>query len=182
MEMFVRQYLVRFNATRAYMDSHPKASWATANSEGSKLLADPRISKEITRGVADLTARYQQTAQRTLEAIALIAYSCITDAFDGSGALLPPEKMPRETAAAIKRIVRIEILGTDPNGNSTVVGHTVKIELHDKLAALRLLGQHYGLFQNQQESANDDLLLRALEQGAARDLATVIKQQPLLES
>lgn len=53
-----------------------------------------------------------------------------------------------------------------------MIGHTIKIELVDKLAALRLLGQHYGLFADKMEHSADDDLLQAIREGRARSLAS----------
>ena len=50
---------------------------------------------------------------------------------------------------SVKKIERNEVLGgEDPDnpGRRKILGHTVKVELHDKVAPLKLLGQHLGMF------------------------------------
>ena len=73
--------------------------------------------------------------------------------------------MPREMAAAIKKLERAEIKGRDADGNPIVTGHTISVELWDKLAALRMLGQHYGMFVERVEVA-----------AGGRDFAAVLRE------
>ena len=64
--------------------------------------------------------------------------------------MIPPNELDRDVAAAVKKLKRQEILGPPrKRGGREVIGHAVEIEMHDKIAALRLLGQHYGLFVEQ---------------------------------
>ena len=54
--------------------------------------------------------------------------------------------MPREIAIAIKRLAVSEVLEVaGENSEVMAARRTFKIELHDKVAALRLLAQHYGV-------------------------------------
>jgi hypothetical protein len=114
--------------------------------------------------LTELTARYRHTAESTLNAIALVAFANILDAFDENGKLIAPENMRREIGAAIRKLERVEIKGRDADGNPIVIGHTINVELWDKLAALRMLGQHYGLFVERMEVA------------PGRDFATVLRE------
>jgi len=162
--VFIGRFLAHHNATRAYREAFPDAMPSTAESEGSRLKSDPRIAQEIKRALAELTARYRHKAENTLDTIALIAFANIVDAFDENGALIAPGSMPREIGATIKRIERVEIKGRDADGKPTVTGHTINIELWDKLAALRILGQHYGLF------------VERVEVAPGRDFATALRE------
>lgn len=170
--VFVHRYLTHHNASRAYREAFPDALPSTAESEGSRLKADPRIAQEIKGRLQRTLKRYERSADLTLQELAWVAYSNILDAFDEHGALLAIEDMPREVGASIKKIERIEIRGTDSNGNPAVVGHKVKIELVDKLVALRLLGQHYGLLQEKIKLSASadfaDLLREARERSTGR--------------
>jgi len=151
--VFIGRFLIHYNATRAYREAFPEAKLSTAESEGSRLKADPRITQELNRALGQLTARYRHTAERTLDTLALIAFSNIADVFDENGRLIAPKDMPREVAAAIRKLERTEIKGRDADGNPIVTGHTMSVELWDKLAALRMLGQHYGPFVQRVEVA-----------------------------
>ena len=162
--VFIGRFLIHHNATRAYREAFPGAMPSTAESEGSRLKSDPRVAQEINCALRQLTARYRHTAESTLGMIALIAFSNILDVFDETGALIAPENMPREIGAAIKKIERVEMRGADSAGNPVVIGHATKIELWDKLAALRMLGQHYGLF------------FERVEVTPGRDFATALRE------
>lgn len=168
-QLFVTAYMVRFNATRAYMDSYPNASWATADSGGSRLMADRRISSEINRLLAQIKKRHGHSAVRTLDTLSILANSSISDVFDEHGTIMQPNKMPREISLAVKKLKRVERKAMI-DGVDQVIGHTVELEMADKVAPLRLLGQHYNLFTEKVLLSADDELLRALELGAARAL------------
>jgi phage terminase small subunit len=147
---FIHAYMVRANATRAYLDSHPKASWATADCEGSKLSRDPRIAKEIKRLTDARAKRLQATAAKIDQVLAAKAFASISDVYDEHGAIMQPHQMPREVALAVKKIKRTEILNKlSEGGEPELVGHTVEIEMVDQLAAARLLGERLGLFNAQ---------------------------------
>jgi phage terminase small subunit len=170
-EAFIVAYMVRFNATRAYMDTHPNASWATANTEGSRMCADPRISKEIDSLITKMKVRTGHSAEKTLELLSMTAHASISDVFDAHGTVMQLNQMPREVAYAVKKFEREEIVAVDPvSGERKVIGHTVKLEMKDTTGPLRLIGQHYRLFADTVQLTADDALLAALEQGAARAL------------
>lgn len=53
-KMFCLHYLQHFNATKAYQQAYPQASYATARVEGSKHLTKPSLKKELHRLKAEL--------------------------------------------------------------------------------------------------------------------------------
>ncbi len=148
MESFIDHYMVRHNATRAYLDSHPGASYQTAATEGSRLYRDPRVSSAIEKLLADQRAQVRATAKRVLEEAAALAFSNLADTIDRDGNFIAPDKLPRHVGVALKKVKRREILGpTDKEtGERQVVGHTVEFEMHDKPGALKLLALHFGVF------------------------------------
>jgi Terminase small subunit len=150
MELFVQRYMIRFNAERAYEDSHPNASWATCRTEGSKLLHDPRVASQIRalRGDARIRLANKRKANGVLDELSTMAFSNVADVFTGEGTIIPPHDMPREIAAAVKKVERTEILGAldEETGRRQILGHTVKLEMHDKVGPLKLLGQNLGIF------------------------------------
>ena len=145
-QLFCEAYMVHFNGTRAYLHSHPKANYGTARKEASRLLVHPSIVRQIEALRAGVISRYRHSADETLNLLCCIASAAISDAFDAQGALIPPNKMPREIAIAIRKLAVSEVLEVAGENSEVMAAYrTFKIELHDKVAALRLLAQHCGV-------------------------------------
>ncbi len=126
------------------MDAYPEASWAAANTLGSRLLRDVRIGTEIRRLARERARRLEAKAQKIDDALAAKAFTVISDVFDRDGMVIQPHQMERDVAAAVKKLKRTEIKrakGTD--GEPELVGHTVEIEMVDALPAL---GERLHLF------------------------------------
>lgn len=142
--------MIRNNAERAYQDSHPNASWATCRTEGAKLLKDPRIASHIADLRRESRKRLAAKADRITNELAAMALANISDVFTGEGTIIPPHDMPRDIGAAVKKLKRNEILGAvDPEtGRRAILGHTIEVELHDKVGPLKLLGQRLGMFND----------------------------------
>jgi len=95
--------------------------------------------------------------------------------FDCSRTVIASAALPRAVAIAVKRVERKEILGGDetdedgqPTGRKRIVGHTVKIEMHDKVQPLSLLGPHFGLFAEQVAVMNKDEFASVLREARER--------------
>lgn len=170
--LFIERYMIHRNATRAYREAYPECSPATAHCEGPSLRKDPRISTEIKARLAKIVARYRHTAKRTLDELSYLAHASLLDFFTEDGKLLDPKDMPIEVAASLKKLEFEQLFGAGEEGEGRqVVGRVAKLELHDKVAALRLIGQHYGVFKERVEltasSEFADLLREARERASA---------------
>lgn len=153
-KLFVKEYLVDGNATRAYRTIKPTCTDKTARTEGSKLLTNPDIAEAIQKGFAARMADAERraaavdiTKDRWVQELAKVAFANIDDfitiepkpTFNGRSGkryevltAVPKAtaSRPRELGAAIKRIIETK------NG--------IGIELHSKQAALDTLGAHFG--------------------------------------
>jgi phage terminase small subunit len=168
--LFIDRYMVHRVAARAYRESHPGVTPATADSEGSRLKADPRVSQEIKRRVAALSKKYEHSADRVLRELSFMAFGTLLDLYDDEGRLLDPQNIPDEVGRGLKKLEYEAIHGKDADGERTVIGHVVKAEMHSKPEALKLLGQHYGVLKEQVEvSASGEFadLLRAARERAS---------------
>lgn len=87
------------------------------------------------------------------------------------GTIIPPNLMPADLAGAVKRIKRKEMLAKDADGKTIVIGHTVEVEMHDPLPALRLLGLEEGMFKEREDGdATADALVVLLREARERAL------------
>lgn len=169
-EAFILAWMVRRNATRAYQDAYPGARYSTASAEGSRLFRDHRISQEIQKLLAEERIRLTSNAQTVTDTLAAMAFTSLADVLDDQGNVIPLTELPRDVALAIKKIKRREIIGL-VDGQKAVVGHTIQVEMHDKVQPLRLLGLEVGMFTEKVVQSGDDAFLRALHEGRERALA-----------
>jgi len=144
----------------------------STNSQGSTLLKDPRVAQEVRRRIAKVTKRYRSTANKALGELAALAFSNVKDYYDRDGKLLPLDELPVYAAAAVKKVKSKEVKAFDlATGEEKVVGHERELELHDKIAALRMIGQHEGLFAERIELPVGTDFATALREARARAIA-----------
>jgi len=153
---FVKEYLIDKNATRAAKAVGYSAK--TAYAQGHRLLKHAEIQREIEKGLEAQRAQAEEraaqaglTKERWLQELRLVALSNIDDHVvieekelyqgeDGESVMVTTVKAkltkdrPRKLGRAIKKISETK------NG--------IGIEMHSKLAALDLLGKHYGWVKN----------------------------------
>lgn len=170
-QAFIRWYMVRRNITRAYIAAYPNATYETARSEGSRLFRDPRISSQIKGLLAEEAKRLQNKAQKVSDGLAAMAFSSLADVLDDEGNVIPLTQLPRDIGQAVKKVKRREIIGVDlTSGEKKVMGHTIEVEMHDKVQPLRLLGLEVGMFTEKVELTGDEAWVAKLKAGRERAL------------
>lgn len=148
--LFVAEYLIDDNATRAYRAIHPDCTYRTARSEGSRFVAKPNIREEIRAARAIQLRDARITADRVLEELARIAFADYLLAVDrDTGNLLEPHRIPIQTRRAIKSVTVTRVRTTTRNGTGncrvTTIDQIVKYEFHDKQKALETLCKYLKL-------------------------------------
>jgi hypothetical protein len=178
-EAFIAHWLVRRNATRAYQDAYPEASYSTASSEGSRLFHDPRISQEIKAALAEERKHLAQDGKRVIAELSALAFCNLADVYTTTGTMVAPTDLPRYVAAAIKKVKRREIVEKTLDAESgevveRVVGHTIELEMQDKGKALHALAVHHGLLVEQIEVGKVGDFARRIQEGRERALKAAI--------
>lgn len=149
--VFIREYLVDFNATQAAIRAgySPK----TARSIGSENLTKPDIQDEIRRRIEEQA----MSANEVLLRLADMARGDMGDFLDiGSRGFVIDLEGANEKGLTklIKKVKQRTTINrtTTQNGNETETEvHDMEIELYDAQAALVQLGRHHGLFVDRQE-------------------------------
>jgi len=139
--LFVKEYLIDFNATQAAI----RAGYSprTARAIASENLKKPAIAKEISRAKARLRKRLDATTEKITRELAQIAFANIGDVLGKDGLPLPIEEWPPEVWPAI-RDVRVRMpRGADLKGRRPA---GMRLKLQNKVKALELLGKRMGLF------------------------------------
>ena len=142
-QRFVLEYLSNgFNATQAYQTTYLEATYATARTEASKLLAKHNIQDQITTFL-------EENSMKALEILARlerIARSSAADwlSFDENG----------KPFCDLAKLEKAGLLDTVKSVKHTQ--HGVNIEFHDKIKALELLGKHHKLWTDRVALENVD--------------------------
>ncbi len=144
---FVREYLLDRNATQSAIRAG--YSSRTARSQGHRLLTNADISKEIEKLNLEAEKRLQVTRDQILQELASIGFMNLKDFFewDAHGIRLKPiEQIPPRALPAIRALNFRE--------------NTVSLAMSDKIRALQLLGEHFGLFEGRGEPKQEQRAIR----------------------
>lgn len=185
-QKFIEAYLGNGgNATAAYQTAYGAANPQTAASCGSDLLKNPEVS-EVLASARRVTAqraldRYEVTEERITAQLARVAFADLREVMTwdetGKVTLISSEALSGDAAVALASIER----------RTTKQGDALKVQLVDRLPALKMLAQMRGLLRDVVDVAierrlddaalvsaiaGDDaearqVLLRALGHGAA---------------
>lgn len=163
-QKFIDEYLIDLNATRAYKAAYPKCkSDEAANAASSRLLRNVKVQEQIAIEQQDIQTRTKITQDRVVQELAKIAFSNATDyveivtrpikhrrfdekiqdyvyeegdVFEQDIILKDTKQLTDDQKAAISSIKNTK--------------HGIAIEQCNKVEALHLLGQHLGMFKNNQ--------------------------------
>ncbi len=135
--MFVAEYLVDSNATRAAI----KAGFAEASAAvtGARLLKNKTIAAAIEDRKAQLVKKLELSAEHVLEELAKLAFYDIRDLFDEKGSL--------KKITELDDVARAAIAGIDVQGKRMIT----KIKLSDRGQNLERLGRYFKLFTDRVE-------------------------------
>jgi phage terminase small subunit len=110
------------------------------------------ISDAIETLKAERLKKYDITAERVLEELALIGYQNAQNLYDPeTGALIPIHKLPESVARTIASIEVVTSL--DENKN---IERTIKLKTWDKKGSLELLGRHLKMWTDKIEATGKD--------------------------
>lgn len=144
-KLFVNEYLIDLNATRAYKMAYPsckKDESAAAN--GSRLLRIAKVEDYIQERMKKREKRTEITQDRVLKELAKIGFADITDfvMIDGSYVKVrPTSEIPPDKIGAIAGIKE------GANG--------IEVKLNSKDRALELIGRHLGMWKDKVEMSGN---------------------------
>ena len=134
---FVAEYLVDLNATQAAVRAGYSAR--TARTQAADLLTNPNIAAAIVEAQAARSRRTEVTADRVVLELARVAFGDprrVMSWGPGGVRLRPSAELADEEAAIVAEV----------GETTTKKGGSLRVKTVDKLGALRLLGQHLGMF------------------------------------
>lgn len=128
---FVEAYFTHLeNATRAYLQVKPHVSDTTANTEGSRLLANPKVQQLVEKRRAELRAKSALTAERVYEELSGIGYFNPKNLLNEKGEVKPLHELDDRTACALEVVVE--------NGQMRYRAHDKNRALEQATKILRL--------------------------------------------
>jgi len=138
-------YLAHGDQTQAYKAAYPKrnAKEESYRKMAARLFAEPAMKAYLAAQTEKILKPLEITAERTLQEIARLAYTDISEICEwehGELRVLDSGKLNAHQRAAIRKIRQ------DQRADGT--GH-LEVELTDKLAALKTLALYQGLFEKQ---------------------------------
>jgi len=145
-ELFCYQYIIDRNATQAAIRS--KYSRASATVMGSKLLTYSNIKARVNELIKKQLDELSLDAKLVLRELLNSAFLDISDAYDQDGNVKPIHEMPEPLRRAIVSIESDEIYAGTGKLRQ-IIGTAKKIKIHDRLAALKLLGTYLKLFKEE---------------------------------
>lgn len=171
--LFVREYLIDRNATQAAIRAgySPK----TARQQGARLLSRADVAAQVAAVASATLDRLDVTKERITRELAKIAFSDPRDYSTWGPKLrrfLDKNGVMHETSGV--ELIAAEDLEDDAAAAISEIGEGrqgIKIKLHDKVAALKMLGSELGMFRDRQPGDAPDnpfhLLVDAVQRHAA---------------
>jgi phage terminase small subunit len=144
---FIAEYLIDLNAAQAAIRAGYSAK--TAKEIGCENLTKPHIQAEIAARQLNLSRQTGITQERVLNELAKIAFSDQRKVMRwgaGGVTLLESEALSDDEAAIVSEV----------SETTTATGGSLKLKTHDKVGALKLIGEHLGLFKQRMELTGKD--------------------------
>lgn len=148
---FCDEYLIDFNASRAYKVAYPnckKDEVARANS--SRLLTKANIKNYLNEQKEELKKRVNVTQEDVINELAKIAFADIRKLYSDTGSLKNIKDIDDDTAAALAGVETFEEY-EGRGEDREYIGDTKKVKMIEKTKALDLLGKYFGIFKEKVE-------------------------------
>ena len=148
-EKFVEEYLLDANATQAAVRAG--YSKRTAYSQGQRLLKDVEVENRIAQARQARAERVGMTTDEVLKEIGIVAFSDVRRyVIDNQGhvqlAAGVPEGAMRAVSSIKKKIIPLATGG---------YAYETELRLWNKPAALKMAGEHLGMFAPDKKKASD---------------------------
>ena len=161
-QKFIDEYLIDLNATRAYKAAYPKCqSDEAANAASSRLLRNVKVQEQIENEQKKIQERTQITQDKIVQELARIAFSNATDFVEVVTRPIKHKKWDEKIQDYVyedgdvyeQDIVLKDTKSLSDDQKAAIASikntrHGIAIEQCNKVEALRLLGQHLGMFKD----------------------------------
>lgn len=161
-KIFADEYLIDFNATRAYKVAYPKVKTDdTAAVNGSRMLRNAKVAEYIQERMKEREKRTEITQDWVLEELRKIASANGTDfsqvvrepVIRNNSYVVDPDTGQVRTRDVV-RITPTAELPEEKRAAISAIKETkfgISVDTYDKVRALALLGRHLGIFKDKVE-------------------------------
>jgi len=149
---FADEWLIDFNATQAAIRAGYSPNGASV--QGCRLLEMPTVIEYITEMQEKMNSKLEVTREAVIQELARVGLVDIRNIFNGSR-LRSIDTLDDDTAAAVSSVE--VVTNTHRDGEDTYVDYTHKIKLHNKVQALKELGQHFNIYEDHQKSGAGEM-------------------------
>ncbi len=164
--LFVEEYGKDRNGKQAAIRAGYSAD--SAEVQASRLLSNDKVAAAVQASGQAMTARNGVTQDWVINRLLQIAGTDMTEIASWNESGVRFKESSELSDAAKASVMQIEEVTNQHGG-------TLKVKQHDRLAALKLLGQHLGMFKEQSEvkltverpaeELSDEELAKAIERG-----------------
>lgn len=165
--MFCHEYLIDYNATRAYMAVYQTKNVNSAKASASRLLTRPNVqnylqkkSKEILNKLEQKALKREEkliiTKERVIIELARVAFFDVRKLFDEDGNGKSITDLDDDTAAAISGVDISAIYRKDVSLDEKVAEVTKKFKTVNKGQALEILSRHFNIITDSNQ-INEDI-------------------------
>ena len=145
-KIFVDEYLIDLNATRAYKVAYPNVKKdETAAAAGARLLRNVKVEGYVKERMKDREKRTEITQDRVLKEYAKIAFFNPKNLFNENGQPKGITELDDDTAAVIAGL-KVNDVYEGFGEDRTFIGYLKEYKLIDKKGALDSLARHLGMF------------------------------------
>jgi len=141
-QLFIAEYLKDFNATRAAKAAG--YSEKTAHVTGHKLLNKGNIKEQVNAKCKEILDQSNEAAARIIKEYERLAFADMKDFVENSGDHVVVRNLEDVDGRIIQSIESHPVV----NNRDGIVGHAVKIKLHDKKGALDALAKYRKLLSD----------------------------------
>ncbi len=152
---FCLEYIIDFNATRAYKKVYV-CSQATAEASASRLLGNVKVQKYLTQLIKDREKRTKNRADDAMNECCRIAFADVGQAFNEDNTLKAIHEMPLDIRRAVSGI-EVEEIYEGTGKDRELIGYTKKIKFWSKGKQIKILFMHHGLFSKDNDQKGKSL-------------------------
>lgn len=166
-KIFVKNYVACIgNGTRAYMLTYPKSRPETARIKASQLLSKLNIKAAVDEEYAEYFKNKDSEREKseTYKLIHSIAKTPISDIVDLEGRTLVVKNLKEIPEFAVHAVKSIEYIKKETQYG---IDENIKVQLHDKLSALKLRAQMQGLIEK--EGTSLDIVIKPAQRPNEQD-------------
>lgn len=165
-QRFVAEYLKDLNAKQAAIRAG--YSKRSAEFQGSKLLADSKVSQAVSEGKAQQLETAKLSAARVLEELRRLAFIDIRSFFDEHDNLKPVHELTADQGSAL---ASMEVIIKNAEAGDGKTDRVHKFKVWDKSRSLEMLAKHFALLTDVVKVEAEDALIATLLAGRKRAAA-----------